>query len=54
MLEGREVAGVNVEYYEYDGTSYAIWEQDGFAFSYVYTGGGSADVEALILQFQDF
>lgn len=53
-LEGREVAGVNVEYYEYDGTSYAIWEQDGFAFSYVYTDGGSADVEALILQFQDF
>lgn len=51
-LEGSEdIEGVKVEYYKYTDTTYAIWEQNGFTFSYVYTNSGSADVESIIRQF---
>ena len=52
LTESREVAGVLVKYYEYNGIQYAIWEQKGFSFSYVYSGDGTAEVETLIRQFQ--
>ena len=41
-------AGVAVHYYRYEDIRYAVWEQEGFAFSYVYTGDGSAEVQELI------
>ena len=41
-------AGVAVHYYRYGDIRYAVWEQEGFAFSYVYTGDGSAEVQELI------
>ena len=41
-------AGVVVHYYRYEDIRYALWEQEGFAFSYVYTGDGSAEVQELI------
>ena len=40
--------GVVVHYYRYEDIRYALWEQEGFAFSYVYTGDGSAEVQELI------
>ena len=40
--------GVAVHYYRYEDIRYAVWEQEGFAFSYVYTGDGSAEVQELI------
>ena len=40
--------GVAVHYYRYGDIRYALWEQEGFAFSYVYTGDGSAEVQELI------
>ena len=40
--------GVAVHYYRYGDIRYAVWEQEGFAFSYVYTGDGSAEVQELI------
>ena len=52
LVEQEEVEGVTVEYYQYADTAYAIWEQNGFAFSYVYAKDGSADVEHIIQQFQ--
>ena len=41
-------AGVVVHDYRYEDIRYALWEQEGFAFSYVYTGDGSAEVQELI------
>ena len=41
-------AGVAVHYCRYEDIRYALWEQEGFAFSYVYTGDGSAEVQELI------
>ena len=40
--------GVAAHYYRYEDIRYALWEQEGFAFSYVYTGDGSAEVQELI------
>ncbi len=48
-----EIEGVEVRYYRYEDLSYALWEQDGFAFSYVYTGDGSGEVETLIREFEN-
>ena len=50
--KSEEIAGVRVEYYSYNEISYAIWEQNGFTFSYEYTDNGSAEVEAIIQQFK--
>lgn len=52
LVETSEIEGVEVGFYEYADTAYAIWEQDGFSFSYVYTGDGAAEVETLIQQFR--
>lgn len=46
----KDIDGVKVEYYKYTDTTYAIWEQNGFTFSYVYPNNGDADVETLIQQ----
>ena len=50
LEESREIAGVSVAYYQYDSMSYAIWEVNGFACSYLYTNGGDAEVDLLIQQ----
>lgn len=56
LEESSEIDGVNVEYYKYTDSStnsditYAIWEQNHFTFSYIYTGGNKADVETFIQQ----
>lgn len=50
LQESQDVEGVTVAYYQYADTSYAIWEQNGFTFSYVYTSSGSAEVESIIQQ----
>ena len=57
LEESKDIEGVKVDYYKYadDFTSeltYAIWEQDGFTFSYIYTNGGMADVEIIIREFK--
>lgn len=48
LEETKEIEGVTVEYYRYEDTTYAIWETNGFAFSYVYTDDGGTDVETFI------
>lgn len=50
LKESKEVDGVEISYYQCAETTYAIWEQNGFTFSYVYVADGDADVEALIQQ----
>ena len=50
LEESRDVDGVTVEYCRYGDTAYALWEKGGFTFSYVYTGDGAAEVEAIIRQ----
>ena len=52
LEESENVGGVNVEYYKYENTVYAIWEQNGFTFSYVYAGSENSDVESIIQQFE--
>lgn len=52
LEESKNIEGVKVEYYKYADTAYAIWEQNGFTFSYVYTNSGSTDVESIIQQFE--
>ncbi|HIZ56481.1 MAG TPA: hypothetical protein H9671_09880 [Firmicutes bacterium] len=52
LEESEDIEGVKVEYYQYTDTTYAIWEQNGFTFSYVYTNDGSADIETIIQQFK--
>ena len=52
LVETRELEGVSVHFYAYADTSYAIWEQDGFSFSYEYTGDGAAEVQTLIQRFR--
>lgn len=47
FVETKDVDGVKVEFYKYADTSYAIWEQNGFTFSYTYTDGDD-DVEKTI------
>ena len=49
LEESKENDGTTVEYYKYTETTYAIWEQNGFTFSYVYTNNGE-EVENLIQQ----
>ena len=52
LVETRDLEGVAVHFYAYADTSYAIWEQDGFSFSYEYTGDGAAEVQTLIQRFR--
>lgn len=48
LEKSEETGGVAVHYFRYGDIRYALWEQEGFAFSYVYTGDGSAEVQELI------
>lgn len=52
LEKSKEINGIQVEYYKYAEITYAIWEQSGFTFSYVYPNGGDADIEFLIQQYQ--
>ena len=48
LIASKDVDGISVNYYEYANITYAIWEQNGFSFSYVYTNGSSSEIETLI------
>lgn len=48
LKESKDIHGVKVEYYKYADINYALWEQNGFTFSYVYTNDSDADIENLI------
>ena len=52
LEESKEIDGIKVEYYKHTETTYAIWEQNGFTFSYVYTNDGDSDVGFLIQQYK--
>lgn len=52
LEKSKEINGIKVEYYKYAETTYAIWEKNGFTFSYVYTNNGDTDVEFLIQQYK--
>lgn len=57
LEESKDIEGVKVDYYRYaDDTAqeltYAIWEQNGFTFSYLYTNDRIADVETIIQKFK--
>lgn len=52
LKERKEIDGVDVSYCQYAETTYAIWEQKGFAFSYAYVADGDAYVEILIRQYK--
>ncbi len=57
LEESKDTEGVKVDYYRYtDNTTpeitYAIWEQNGFAFSYLYTNNSIADIEIIIQEFK--
>ena len=55
LAETKEAGDVKVSYYTYDGidaeAAYAIWEEDGYTFSYIYTGDGEGEVQTLIQKF---
>lgn len=57
LEESKDIEGVKVDYYRYiDDTTpeliYAIWEQNEFTFSYLYTNDSIADVETIIQEFK--
>ena len=57
LEESKDIEGVKVDYYRYtDDTTpeltYALWEQNGFTFSYLYTNDSIADVETIIQEFK--
>ena len=52
LEKSENIEGVEVEYYKYEDTTYAVWEQNGFTFSYVYINSGNLDIENIILQFE--
>lgn len=47
LSESKELNGVAVSFYTYDGTPYALWETDGFTFSL--TGGDGLEGEVSTL-----
>lgn len=50
--DSKTVDGVKVSYFKYEDKTYAIWEEKGFTFSYLYTGkDAAAEIETLIRQF---
>ena len=51
LEKSEKIDGGKVEQYRYDNTTYAIWEQNGFTFSYVYTDSENTDVASIIQQF---
>ena len=52
LEKSEDIQGVKVQYYKYADTAYAIWEQNGFAFSYIYVNGDTTDVERIITQYR--
>lgn len=56
LEESKEIDGVKVQYYKYTDNysdmTYAIWEQNNFTFSYIYTDNSKADVETFIQQYK--
>lgn len=51
LEKSEKIDGVEVKQYRYENTTYAIWEQNGFTFSYVYTDSEAIDVASIIQQF---
>lgn len=53
----EEVSDVTVCYYTASSVdseiTYALWEEDGYSFSYVYTGDGQNEISSLIESFKD-
>lgn len=52
LVETKDIDGVKVSYYKYSDTTYAIWEENGFSFSYQYVDGDSSGIEDIIRQFK--
>ena len=52
LEKSENVDGVKVEHYKYETITYAVWEQNGFTFSYVYTNSENIDVASIIQQFE--
>lgn len=50
LVEQKEVGGVTVSYYQYEDATYAIWEHNGFTFSYRYTASNIDSELEVILQ----
>lgn len=57
LADTKKVGDVEVSYYTFDGVdskvTYAIWEEDGYTFSYVYTGDGESEIQTLIQKFNE-
>lgn len=51
LVSSETVSGVSVDYYIFSGGEYAIWEKNGFTFSYVYGENGANEIKTLIDQF---
>lgn len=57
LEDTKEIKDVQVQYYTFSDTdseiTYAIWEQEGYTFSYLYTGDGESEIENLIEKFEE-
>ncbi len=57
LTDTRKIDNVKVSYYTFDDieseVTYAIWEEDGYTFSYIYTGDGENEIRALIEKFTE-
>lgn len=57
LADTRDVGNVKVSYYtclsDDSEVTYAIWEEGGYTFSYVYTGDGRDEVRTLIEKFKE-
>lgn len=52
LVDMKTFDGVEVDYCQYEDITYAIWEEGGFSFSYIYTEDAASDIEALIREFR--
>lgn len=52
LEEIKEINGVKIKCYKNTQTTYAVWEQNGFAFSYIYDCKDLKEVEVLIERFK--
>lgn len=48
LAETKYVEDIKVMYYKYEDTTYAVWEENGFSFSYVYINDKEEEVQTLI------
>lgn len=57
LVNTEEIDGIKISYYTYTGietkVTYALWEQDDYTFSYIYTGDGADEIHTLIEKFQE-